>query len=127
MTTGEHFSVHAFCNSDDPWEYMNRVGLTAGVVVLSDDELSELQEAIPSLDEYHLAHALVIAEHAQPTRFGVIAADLLQHSSMSVRINAYRVLRAIPADDLSQSLIARVKHNLHDCPEQKEFADAVCR
>lgn len=121
------FNTGDFMSSDKPWDYMVSTGLCANDSTLSQQELTALHSAIYDLDDAHLALTLVIAENFAPDTFAEDAARLLGHPSLSVRVNAYRVLRAIPAHMLSQRIRDAVTLCLSECPERDIFADALSR
>jgi hypothetical protein len=88
------FRIDEFARSEDPWQYI----LDSGIMELPSEsvrrELANLKDRLDDLDEYHLAFALPIAERHAPAAFAGPARRLLDHESLSVRINAQRVLDA---------------------------------
>lgn len=121
------FSTRLFAQSENPWQYMQEAGWEATDFHIAETELSRLQGALSYLDEYHLAFAMVIAERICPTGFALQAADMLNHPSMSVRVNAYRVLRAVPLANITDKLRYAVRNGLATCPECNHFRDALDR
>ena len=89
------FQVHEFTRSRDPWQYI----LDSGIMEISTDsvrrEMDELRREWEQMDEFHLAFALPIVERHGANDFRTQATRLLDHSSLSVRINAQRVIDAI--------------------------------
>lgn len=124
-TTG--FSVSDFSRASDPWAYILETGILQASSNDVRAELQQLRDEMGRLDGLHIAFALAIAEVHSPELFGMIAADLVSHSDLSVRIKAYRVLRAIAAEEITPTLRAAVERRLRDCPERVEFADALLR
>jgi hypothetical protein len=121
------FCTTDFVASTKPWDYMVSSGLCNPDSTLPEEELIALHAVLSSLDEEHLGFALVIAENFAPERFAVDAAKLLGHHSLSVRVNAYRVIRAVPAQSLTDSLKEAVAKGLSECPQQEAFADVLIR
>lgn len=121
------FSVSDFSRSTDPWAYILETGILQSPTASVRIELQQLHAAIDQLDELHLAFALAIAEAHSPEEFGLVAAGLLAHPSLSVRIKAYRVLHAIPSERISGNLRSAVERQLQACPEKHEFADILTR
>jgi hypothetical protein len=121
------FKTSEFVASGKPWDYIVDSGLCEPEWSISDLELEALLRALDTLDEVHLAFALAIAENSQPEIFGLEAARLLGHSSLSVRLKSYRVLRAISVQHLTSDLRNAVDHGLMQCPEKEHFDDALSR
>ncbi len=121
------FLAMAFLEHAKPWDYMVATGLCEPTATLSDRELTTLHSALRDMDEEHLALALVIAENFGPELFAEDAARLLGHPSLSVRVNAYRVLRAVPPHYLSNGVREAVANGLSACPEASAFADVLAR
>src|SRR5687767_9201697 len=106
------FSIPDFAASADPWQYLLKTGILQPNTVVSHEELVDLRESLNAFDDLHLAFALSIAEAKRPEMFGQAAAMLLGHPSMSVRVNAYRVLHAIPSEFISRELRTAVETGL---------------
>jgi hypothetical protein len=121
------FSTADFVASEKPWNYMAQVGLTEPDASIPERELSALHDRFDGLDEVHLAFALAIAENFAPAMFAHEAAKLLGHPSLSVRVNAYRVICALPAESLSHEVRKAVAAGLSMCPERSAFANALAR
>ena len=121
------FSAREFAASEKPWDYMIQSGWEEPELQVPEAELLQLHDALGSLDEYHASFALAIAERLAPSKFAIVAARLLTHPSMSVRINAYRVIQAVPSEDISDDLREAVEAGLEKCPERNHFADALQR
>lgn len=89
------FRADEFARSIDPWQYI----LETGIMELPSEsvrrDVMELKDRLDQLDEYHLAFTLPIAERHAPAAFAGPAKRLLTHESLSVRINAQRVLDAV--------------------------------
>lgn len=94
---------------------------------IPDVELLQLRDMLESLEEYHICLVLGMAERFSPSDFSIVSAQLLSHPSMSVRINAYRVTRAVAPEDISDDLRQAVSRGLEKCPERDRFADALKR
>lgn len=121
-----HFILKEFLASEKPWIYMSEIFDSSDWMV-PVSELQSLLATMPLMNEVHLSCALAIAEHSQPDLFAKLAASLLSHESMSVRINAYRVLRAIPKESIDNTLRLAVSDGLEKCPERPRFGDALSR
>jgi hypothetical protein len=121
------FSAKEFLASTKPWDYMVSSSLSDPSWSLSRQELRTLHDAINGLDVEHLVYTLYLAEGHAPELFAEVAARLLAHSSMSVRIKAHRVLRAVPFEWITDSLREAVNNGLSECPEWRDFADALVR
>jgi len=121
------FCVSEFVSREKPWDYMVESGLCEPDAQISEQQLSVLRDSLDQMDEVHLAFAMVIAENSFPHLFAHDAARFLSHSSLSVRVNAYRVIRAIPSDLLSTDIEQAVVDGLSTCPEKDEFSDALVR
>jgi hypothetical protein len=121
------FSAAGFLASDRPWDYIALSSLSDPTWTPPQQELAELHNAINNLDEAHLVYTLLIAEGYDPERFATVAARNLGHTSMAVRIKSYRVLRAVPAERITDGLREAVKKGLLGCPERNDFADALLR
>ena len=121
------FSAETFLASSKPWDYMVSSRLSDPTWTLPRQELTKLHGVLNDLDEGHLVYTLLLAEGHAPELFAEDAAKFLAHTSMSVRIKAYRVLRAVPVERITDSLREAVNRGLSGCPEQRDFADALSR
>lgn len=121
------FSAETFLASSRPWDYMVSSSLSDPTGTLPPQELAKLHDALDDLDEEHLVYTLLLAEGHDPELFAVDAAKFLADPSMSVRIKAYRVLRAVPAERITDKLREAVNRGLSGCPERGDFADALVR
>jgi hypothetical protein len=121
------FSTRGFVASSKPWDYMIATGWEEAELQIPDTELSLLYDELESLDEYHISFAMTIAERFAPSKFAIAAAQLLGHPSMSVRVNAYRVVQAVPQCDITDDLREAVEVGMERCPERQQFADALLR
>ena len=101
--------------------------LPNGELAVAPAEIVKLHEVLDELDEYHLAFALVIGERDAPAKFAMKAARLLNHESMSVRLNAYNLLKEVGQQDVTDELIEAVKAALEHCPERDDFTDVLAR
>jgi hypothetical protein len=119
------FSADDFLASSRPWDYMVSSSLSDPTWTLPRQELAKLHNVVNDLDEAHLVYTLLLAEGYAPELFAEDAARFLAHTSMSVRIKAYRVLRAVPAERITDSLREAVNKGLSECPEREDFADAL--
>jgi len=121
------FSAIEFQSARDPWQYLVDAGLPDSSVKVADGELQSLYQMLDELDEYHLAFALVVGERDAPELFSHKAANLLSHESLSVRLNAYNLLREVPREAITDELCAAVQSILLSCPERERFSDALSR
>lgn len=119
------FSADTFLASGKPWDYLVSLNLADPTAVLLQKELIKLRDVLTEMDEQHLVYTLLLAEGYAPELFAEHAAQCLAHHSMSVRVKAYRVLRAVPSERITDSLRAAVIRGLSACPERKQFADAL--
>lgn len=119
------FTAAEFRVARDPWKYLVASGLTDATVHISATELLNLHKSLPTLDEYHLAFALVVGMREDPVLFSLKAAPLLAHESMSVRLNAYNLLRDVPDSAVTNKLRAAISLGLSECPEREKFADLL--
>lgn len=119
------FSIDAFLASEKPWKYLDESGFEGPDWRLTETQLGAVRAALPEMGWSHLAMALVLAERHAPRSFADQAAGLLGHPSMSVRINAYRVLRAVPRGEIDDVLEEAVNAGLTRCPERADFKDAL--
>lgn len=123
--TASWFSTEEFIASAKPWDYLVLSGLCEADSTLTPEQLNALYGALRDLDELHLGFALVIGENFAPELFAADAAKLLGHPNLGVRVNAYRVLRAVPIHSFTDSLREAVSKGLSRCPERDWFADAL--
>ena len=121
------FSAETFLASSRPWDYMVSLSLSDPTWTLPPQELTKLHDVLNDLDEEHLVYTLLLAESHAPELFSEDAARFLINPSMSVRIKSYRVLRAVPAERITDRLREAVNQGLSGCPERKDFADALVR
>ena len=75
-----HILLDEFLASDKPWEYLADTFKSESDWFVSESDLLALLNAMPVMDESHLACALPIAEHSQPLLFADLSARLLSHS-----------------------------------------------
>jgi hypothetical protein len=122
-----HISLDEFLATEKPWEFLADRLESQPDGIVPESDLLALRNAMPLMDDSHLACALPIAEYTQPLLFADLSARLLSHSSMSVRVNAYRVLRAIREESIDESLRRTVTDHLKQCPEAEHFSDALAR
>ncbi|MFN0020613.1 MAG: hypothetical protein ACKVP0_20335 [Pirellulaceae bacterium] len=121
------FTFTGFVASRDPWEYILESGMSAPGWQIPVQELQLLASGLNELDELHLAFALALAENSRPDLFIDSAITFLNHLSLSVRINAYRVLRAVPREYFDQNIRMAIMVALRACPEAIEFADIASK
>jgi hypothetical protein len=123
--TESRFSTEEFISSAKPWDYMVGSGVCEPDSTLSAEELNALHGVLNDLDELHLGFALVLGENFAPELFAPDAARLLGHPDLGVRVNAYRVLRAVPVHSFTDILKEAVIEGLSRCPERDTFADTL--
>lgn len=125
--TESSFSTMEFCAADDPWQYIVESGLPDDEMRVAECEITKLHEALDELDEYHLAFALVIGERDAPSKFAIKAAQFLNHESLSVRLNAYNLLKEVKQQDITNELTVAVNTALASCPEREQFMNVLDR
>lgn len=119
------FSISGFISADKPWTYLEQCGLHEEVFPVTANQCDALLNLMDTLDEVHLSYALVIARRQCPGKFAMVAASLLAHESMSVRLNAYNLLSDLSREEFSGPIQDAVTEALNKCPEEKHFADLL--
>ena len=119
------FSAIEFLNCNDVNWYVNQWYENTENRELTQEDLQILRASLKELDEVRLSVALAVFELNKIQDIGLDIVGYLNHESLSVRVNTYRLLKSIEISNVDATLIARFEEEIGSCPEKKEFADAL--